>query len=114
MALSKGERPLLPKKVGAGDTAAAISQTGRLLVFPLAELKQMPKGRGLIVQDIGPKDEMVAVAVGDGTSFTVGGAGRGGKAAEFKVGAKDMAVYRGARARKGQPLPTKLKPTGLA
>jgi topoisomerase IV subunit A len=66
------------------------------------------------VQDIGPKDEMVAVAVNDGTSVIVSGTGRGGKATEFKVGAKDMAAYRGARARKGQPLPTKLKPTGLA
>jgi hypothetical protein len=30
------------------------------------------------------------------------------------VGAKDLATYRGARARKGQPLPTRLKPTGIA
>ena len=114
MSLSKGEKPLLPQKVGAGDTVAAISLAARLLVFPLSELKAMSKGRGLIVQDIGPKDEMVAVAVGDGSSFTVSGTGRGGKATEFKVGTKDMATYRGARARKGQPLPTKLKPTGLA
>jgi topoisomerase-4 subunit A len=74
----------------------------------------MPKGRGLIVQDIGPKDEMVAVAVGDGSIFTIFGTGRGGKATEFRVGAKDMATYRGTRARKGQPLPAKLKPSGFA
>jgi len=113
MALSKGEKPLLPGKLGAGATVAAISQAGRLLVFPLTELKAMAKGRGLIIQDIGPKDEMVAVAVGDGSSGTVFGAGRGGKATEFKVGAKDMATYRGARARKGQQIPARLKPAGL-
>ncbi|MBU0751016.1 MAG: DNA topoisomerase IV subunit A [Gammaproteobacteria bacterium] len=114
MALAKGERPLTPKKVGAGGTVAAISQAARLLVFPLAELKAMSKGRGLIVQDIGPKDEMVAVAVGDGTSFTVSGTGRGGKATELKVGAKDLATYRGSRARKGHELPSRIRPTGLA
>jgi topoisomerase-4 subunit A len=113
MSLSKGEKPLLPAKVAVGTTVGAISQTGRLLVFPLADLKAMAKGRGLIVQEIGPKDEMVAVAVGDGGSFTVSGTGRGGKAMEFKVGARDMATYRSARARKGQQIATKLKPTGL-
>jgi topoisomerase IV subunit A len=113
MTLAKGEKPLSPAKV-AGDTVAAISQSARLLVFPLAELKAMAKGRGLIVQEIGPKDEMAAVAVGDGKSFTVFGAGRGGKASEFKVGAKDMATYRGVRARKGQPIPAKLKPGSIA
>jgi len=123
MALNKGEKPLLPAKVmrsgipggdSAGGTVAAISQSARLLVFPLAELKAMAKGRGLIVQEIGPKDEMVAVAVGDGTSVTVFGSGRGGKATEFKVAAKDMANYRGARARKGHEIPAKLKPAALA
>jgi topoisomerase-4 subunit A len=113
MSLDKGEKPLLPARVGSGDTVAAISQSARLLVFPLAELKQMAKGRGLIIQEIGPKDEMVAVAVGDGNSFTVGGIGRGGKASEWKVAGKELAAHRGARARKGQPIPPKLKPTIL-
>ncbi|MDP2792466.1 MAG: DNA topoisomerase IV subunit A [Sulfurisoma sp.] len=124
MTLAKGEKPLLPAKVGAGgtapaglaanmDTVAAISQAGRLLVFPLAELKAMARGRGLIVQDIGPKDEMVAVAVGTGSSFTVSGAGRGGKATEWKATAKDLPTYRSARARKGQPIPTRLKPVAI-
>ena len=77
------------------------------------KLKAMAKGRGLIVQEIGPKDEMVAVAVGDGASFTIRGTGRGGKATEWKATAKDMATYRGARARKGHEIPAKLKPTDL-
>jgi topoisomerase IV subunit A len=74
----------------------------------------MAKGRGLIVQDIAPKDELVAVAVGDGNAFTVRGAGRAGKDSEWSVPRKDLATYRGSRAKKGQPIPAKLKPTGLA
>jgi topoisomerase-4 subunit A len=112
MSLDKGEKPLLPAKVGAGGTAAAVSASGRLLLFPLAELKTMAKGRGTIIQDIGPKDELAAVAVGE-NSFMVTGTGRGGKHAEWKLTGKDAANYRGQRARKGYPIGSKLKPTGL-
>lgn len=112
MTLDKGERPIKPAKV-EGQLLAAVSQTGRLLVFPLDELKAMAKGRGLIIQDIGPKDELVAVATGDGGAFVVSGAGRGGKAAECRVSAKELENYRGSRARKGHAIPAKLKPDGL-
>ncbi|MBI5784094.1 MAG: DNA topoisomerase IV subunit A [Rhodocyclales bacterium] len=113
MALDKGERPVKPAKVSGGGTLAAISQSGRLLVFPLDELKVMAKGRGLIIQDIGPKDELVGVAVGD-KSFTVSGAGRGGKASEWQVSGRELTGYRGSRAKKGQPIPARLKPAGIS
>ena len=112
MSLDKGEKPVKPAQVSGGGTLAAISQTGRLLVFPLDELKVMAKGRGLIIQDLGPKDELVGVAVGD-KAFTVNGAGRGGKASEWAVAGRDLAAYRGSRARKGQAIPARLKPSGL-
>jgi topoisomerase-4 subunit A len=126
MSLDKNEKPIAPAKVSRGVTGgnprgstapqilAAISQTGRLLVFPLDELKVMAKGRGLIIQDIAPKDELVAVAVGDGSAFTVLGAGRAGKATEWSVARKELTPYRGSRARKGQAIPARLKPSGLA
>jgi topoisomerase-4 subunit A len=114
MTLAKGEKPLLPAKLGLGDSVAAVSQTGRLLVFPLSELKAMSKGRGLIVQEIGPKDEMVAVAVNDGKSVTVSGAGRAGKTSEWKAAGKELKTYVGARARKGTAIPARLKPAAVA
>jgi topoisomerase-4 subunit A len=73
----------------------------------------MAKGRGLIVQDLAAKDELAAVAVGSG-GFTVLGIGRGGKTQEWRLSGKDMATYRGSRARKGQAIAAKLKPTGIA
>jgi topoisomerase-4 subunit A len=122
MSLDKGEKPLLPAplspaKVGAGGTAtsvAAISASGRLLLFPLAELKTMAKGRGTIIQDIPPKDELSAVAIGDGTAFTVIGTGRGGKPAEYRMTAKELSNHHGSRARKGSQIASRIKPTGLA
>ena len=72
----------------------------------------MAKGRGTIIQDIAPKDELVAVAVG-ADSFIITGSGRGGKPTEWKLTSKEAAAYRGQRARKGHAIPAKLKPTGL-
>ena len=116
LSLDKGEKPIKPSKVspdGTPRTLAAISQTGRLLVFPLDEMKVMAKGRGLMILDLGPKDELVAVAVGAGKAITVQGTGRAGKATEWQLAAKEISAYRGGRARKGQAIPAKLKPTGL-
>jgi len=117
MSLDKGEKPIKPAKVSHGDTPpqtlAAISQSGRLLVFPLAELKVMAKGRGLIIQDIDAKDALVAVATGS-TTFVVTGTGRGGKPSECKVTGKDLEACRGNRARKGHAIPAKIKPTGIS
>ncbi len=112
MSLDDGERPLSPARL-LGDTVAAVSASGRLLLFPLSELKTMTKGRGLIVQDLSTKDELAAVAVGS-DGFTVLGIGRGGKTQEWRLAGKDMATYRGGRARKGLAIATKLKPTGIA
>jgi topoisomerase-4 subunit A len=116
MSLDKGEKPLPPAKVGPDGTAstvAAISQSGRLLLFPRTELKTMAKGRGTIIQDIPPKDELVAVAICDGTHLTIEGTGRGGKPAEVRMTAKELANHQGSRARKGQPISAKLRPEHL-
>jgi topoisomerase IV subunit A len=112
MSLDKGEKPLSPTKVGSGETAAAVSASGRLLLFPLAELKTMAKGRGTIIQALDAKDELAAVAVGN-DSFFVTGTGRGGKPTDWKLSSKDAAAYCGQRARKGHAIPSKIKPTGL-
>jgi topoisomerase-4 subunit A len=113
MSLERGERPLRPARV-AGDTVAAVSASGRLLLLPVAELRAMAKGRGLIVLDLAPQDELTAVAVGLGSAFTVQGIGRGGKVQEWRLAGKELAAYRGSRARKGQPITAKLKPTAIA
>jgi len=112
MSLDTGERPLVPAKVGAGETAAAVSQNGRLLLFPRAELKTLAKGRGTILQTLDAKDETVAVAVGN-DAFVIRGIGRSGRPQELRLAAKDLAPHRASRARKGHPLATRLKPTAL-
>ena len=112
LSLERHERPLLPAKV-RGDTLAAISLTGRLLLFALAEMKVMAKGRGLMIIDLADKDELAAVAICDGTGITVDGSGRGGKSMQWRLSVKDVPTYRGNRARKGHLIPVKLRPLKL-
>jgi topoisomerase-4 subunit A len=113
LSLDKGEKPLAPWKVGAGDTAVILSQSGRLLLFPLAELKEMAKGKGLTLIDLAKDDELVAVATSAGESIWIVGVGRGSKTQEQSLSPREIAGFRGARARRGQEIPFKLKPTGI-
>ena len=96
-----------------GDTAAVITQGGRLLLFPLAELKEMAKGKGLMLIDLAKNDEVVGVAVTGGETLLIGGSGRGGKPVQQLLDARTQAAFRGARARRGQEIPFKLKPASL-
>jgi len=112
LALDKGERPLVPAPV-IGDTVAVISHGGRLLLFPLAELKAMAKGRGLMLIDLAKNDDVAAVAVTAGEALLIRGAGRGGKPVEQLLDARTQAGFRGGRARRGLEIPFKVKPAGM-
>jgi topoisomerase-4 subunit A len=112
LALDKGEKPLPPAPV-VGDTVAVLTQGSRLLLFPLAELKQMAKGKGLMLIDLARSDEVIGVAVTGGQALVIGGSGRAGKPVQQSLDTRAQAAFRGARARRGQEIPFKLKPASL-
>jgi topoisomerase-4 subunit A len=129
LALEKDEKPLAPAKVperthraGADDTAtdplgarvAALSQGGRLLLFPLAELKTMAKGRGLLLIDLTKTDELAAIAVIGVEPLIILGTGRSGKAVQTALDPRAQAAFHAGRARRGHEIPVKLKPAGLS
>src|SRR5262245_6530909 len=64
LSLDPGDNMLPPVAVAPQhDRLACLSLTGRLLVFPLSELKLQPKGgRGLTLMDVDGKDPLVSVA----------------------------------------------------
>ena len=111
--LDKGEKPLTPAPV-KGATLNAISAEGRLLLFPLADMPEMAKGRGNKILDLDAKDELAAVCVNFGNSLTIEGAGRGGKPSSTIIEGRDLEAFRGQRARKGQLATLKLKPGSLS
>jgi len=106
LTLEAGERPLAPSVVPGdellGAQLACLSAAGRLLVFPIDELKYQPKGgRGLRLIDLDAKDSLASVA-----AFTqvlrVLGSGRGGKAKDETLKGAVLAAHVGKRARKGR------------
>ncbi len=109
----EGDEKMLPPTPTIPDVAAQVaclSLTGRLLVFPLAELKLQPKGgRGLTLMDLEPKDALVSVAV-FGTALLVQGSGRAGKPKEELLRWAGLAAHMGKRARKGKAIDGFQKP----
>jgi topoisomerase-4 subunit A len=103
LSLEAGEHVLPPAAVSpAHSRVACLSLSGRLLVFPLADLKRQANGgRGLTLMDVDAKDPLLSVAV-CADALTVHGSGRGGKAKEELLRGDKLAAYEGRRARKGR------------
>nr|WP_261379302.1 DNA topoisomerase IV subunit A [Denitratisoma sp. DHT3] len=112
LSLDKNEKPLKPART-EGATLCAISAVGRLLLFPLADMPEMSKGRGNKIMDLEPADELVAVCVNFGNSLTIEGVGRGGKPGTAVIEGRNLDPFRGQRARKGHLAPVKIRPGGL-
>jgi topoisomerase-4 subunit A len=108
---STGDAPLGASKVRPGmKQVACLSESARLLVFPLDELKRLPTGgKGVILMGLDDKERLAsAIAVGpDGATYS--GAGRGGKPTELSLDSKTLKSFAGNRARKGHYLEPRLK-----
>jgi topoisomerase-4 subunit A len=101
LSLEAGERLLPPAVVAPSHTrAACLSVSGRLLVFPLADLKRQANGgRGLTLMDCDAKDALLSVAT-CGDALVVQGINRGKDKDELLRGVA-LAGHEGKRARKG-------------
>jgi len=103
LTLEDSDRVLPPVPVAPGQAqVACLAMDGRLLVFPLAELKLQPNGgRGLTLMDVDAKAPLVSTAI-FGDVLRVSGSGRGGKAREERLAGAGLAKHVGKRARKGR------------
>ncbi len=110
LSLPKGGRVLQPAAVPAQDEGAwvaAVSNEGRLLVFPLAELPQLARGKGNKIMGIPSarvqsRDEfLVAVQVISEVQALVILAGKRHLTLKFS----ELEHYRGERGRRGNKLP---------
>jgi topoisomerase-4 subunit A len=101
--LEPGQLLLPPAPVAATHTrVAGLSLSGRLLVFPLDELKLQPNGgRGLTVIDVDATDPLLSAASFAEALF-VAGQGRGGKAKQEELRGDALEAHVGRRARKGR------------
>ena len=106
-----GDAPLGAAKVTVSmKQVACLSESSKLLVFPLDELKRLPTGgKGVILMGLDDKEKLAsAIAVGpDGATYS--GAGRAGKPTELSLDAKTLKSFAGNRARKGHFVEPRLK-----
>ena len=109
ISLPKGGRVLQPSRVSSveGAWVAAATNEGRLLVFPLADLPQLARGKGNKIIGIpsarvqSREEFVVAVQViSEGSSLLVYAGKR-----HIKLKFSELEHYRGERGRRGNKLP---------
>jgi topoisomerase-4 subunit A len=96
LTIEAGETPLPPVLAAAKDMIALASADGRLLVIGGAEVKQLPKGRGVILMGVGESTLVHAQPV------RPGGVQLPGKRKPVTVSEKDLGGFFGVRAKKGK------------
>jgi topoisomerase IV subunit A len=107
--LSKGAQVLQPAPIGVVEDSqvAAVTNEGRLLVFPLAELPQLARGKGNKIIGIpaarvqAREEYVVAIQVFTAQDTLVIHSGK--QHTSFKL--KDLEHYQGERGRRGAKLP---------
>ena len=115
MTLEETDAPIAPfvYEESAGNFVAALSEGGRLLLFPIAELKYQARGRGTIVMGLDESDKLFAVAVSDRPRLIVRGVNRNGKEKELALEKDKLAHHVLKRARMGRVVPGVVKSTAL-
>lgn len=107
--LPKGGRVLQPANISTLDDAwvAAVSNEGRMLLFPLADLPQLPRGKGNKIISIPParvesrEEFVIAVQVlGERDALVIYSGKR-----HLTLKGDDLKHYRGERGRRGNKLP---------
>jgi len=102
--------PPAPYTATEHSLVAAVSCSGRLLVFLLAEMKHLPGGgKGVILMGLSDKDELAACAVINKAELRITGKTMT-KEQVVKLSGDVLQDYFAKRARGGQKLQSKIKP----
>ena len=89
------EEPLAAGRAGAGlDHVAALSSRGRLLVFPLAEMREVPRGRGVIIMGLDGEEKLAAVGLATAEQGVLQGTNRLGRAVTVTIEGDELAKHR--------------------
>lgn len=120
VSLGAGETVCRPSLVGVAGaetfaTHVCCASTGkRVLTFEIKELKPMANGgRGLMLMDLEPKEELAGAAAYT-KSVRITGLGRGDKEREEVLEVRSLNNAKGARGRKGKQVDLGFKPLGVA
>jgi topoisomerase IV subunit A len=119
ISLGAGETVCRPSLIGVPSTATfathvCCASTGkRILTFEISELKPMANGgRGLMLLDLEPKEELAGAAAYT-RSVRITGLGRGDKERDEVLEIRSLNNARGVRGRKGKVADLGFKPLGV-
>jgi topoisomerase-4 subunit A len=115
MTLTPGEEPIAPVALAADvDHVAALSSNGKLLVFPLTEMREVPRGRGVIVMGLDDGQKLIAVALVTSGKVALEGTNRLGRMVPVVLEGEALGKHLLHRARKGSVVAPKLRIGGFA
>ncbi|WP_292996099.1 DNA topoisomerase IV subunit A [Nitrosomonas sp.] len=110
MTLSKTDILLPPANVANGSLVAALGSNGKLLLFPISEMKELSGGKGVIILGLNESESLIATAVlAEGSSLQVKGTGAGNKSLQRVLNWEELQPFVLHRARKGMLTPVKFK-----
>ncbi len=114
MTLQEGETVLAPApEPERAEMAVTLSQQGRMLLFAVSELKEMARGRGVVLMGLDKGETMTAVGFSSAKSVTVIGAARSGKEKSVTVSGADLKKHILHRSRKGCLVPGHMLPKAV-
>ncbi|CAJ0793057.1 DNA topoisomerase 4 subunit A [Ralstonia condita] len=117
LTLDEGDQPNKPAPAPEDAYGVAcLSANGRLLLFPITELKTLASGgRGVILMELEKNETLAQVLAFGAAGFVLSGTGpRGGKAVEQTMTTRAQEPFAGKRARKGKVLEPKLRDPRLS
>jgi len=115
MTMGDDDSLLQPCVVGSGSLIVALGSNGRLLAFPLGEMKELSAGKGVIILGLNAGETLAATTIlPEGAALLISGTGRGGKPSQLVLKWDALQAFVSRRARKGVPAPVKFKPEQLA
>ncbi len=111
MTLEEGDSPIAPKVIPTGaKDLLCLTREGRALVLSFSEVKQLKNGgRGVTLMGLDKSDQLTVVMPLTKEGVVVKGVGRGAKLREDTYTLRQLADWRGARARKGKFLEPRVK-----
>ncbi len=104
LTLDAGRLPLPPVAADGASWLAVAADNGRMLSFPLDEMKTLTGGKGVQLMKLESGERLTALGCYDGQRLQVEGKTRNGRAASLVLAGAALEPYRLHRARRGHVL----------
>jgi topoisomerase IV subunit A len=116
LSLEQQDQPIVPRVVpNDAKDVLCVTAEGKALLIELAEIKVLKNGgRGVTLMGLDKGDQLAAIMPIHKQGVVISGAGRGGKLRDDTYTLRQLAEWRGARARKGKLLEPRVKMPTLA